>query len=37
MRLWDIEPLSMRHEARREGAALRLDAERLVERLFRDK
>jgi WD40 repeat protein/predicted Ser/Thr protein kinase len=33
VRLWDTEPLARRHQARREVAALRAEAERLVERL----
>jgi WD40 repeat protein len=37
VRLWDIEPLRERYLARRAAKALRPDAERLVERLFRDK
>jgi WD40 repeat protein len=35
-RLWDTEPLRARHQARREIAALRPEAERLVDRLFRE-
>jgi len=34
VRLWDTEPLSKRHQARREARDLRPEAERLVERLF---
>jgi WD40 repeat protein len=37
VRLWDTAPLKKRYEARREAAALRPEAERLVERLFREK
>ncbi len=37
LRLWDTEPLARRHQARREAEALRPEAERLVERLFREK
>jgi WD40 repeat protein len=37
VRLWDTEPLRVRYEARRAAEALRPDAERLVERLFREK
>ncbi len=37
VRLWDTAPLAKRILARREGAALRPEAERLVERLFREK
>ncbi len=36
-RLWDTEPLRGRYQARREAAALRPEAERLVERLWREK
>jgi WD40 repeat protein len=35
--LWDTAPLKDRYEARREAAALRPEAERLVEQLWRDK
>src|SRR5262249_55747030 len=35
VRLWDTAPLKVRYQARREAAALRPDAERLVERLWR--
>jgi WD40 repeat protein len=34
VRLWDTAPLRVRYQARREAAALRPEAERLVERLF---
>jgi hypothetical protein len=37
VRLWDTEPLHVRYQARREAAALRPDAERLVEALWRQK
>jgi hypothetical protein len=37
VRLWDSAPLAARHGARREAAALRPEAEQLVERLFREK
>ena len=37
MRLWDTEPLRTRYQARREAAALRPEAERLVEQLWRQK
>jgi WD40 repeat protein/predicted Ser/Thr protein kinase len=37
VRLWDTMPLKTRYQARREAAALRPEAERLVERLFRQK
>jgi WD40 repeat protein/predicted Ser/Thr protein kinase len=37
VRLWDTEPLKTRYEARRQTAALRPEAQRLVERLWRDK
>jgi WD40 repeat protein/predicted Ser/Thr protein kinase len=37
VRLWDTEPLRERYLARRAAEALRPEAERLVERLFRDK
>jgi WD40 repeat protein len=37
VRLWDTAPLARRHHARREAEALRPEAERLVERLFREK
>jgi eukaryotic-like serine/threonine-protein kinase len=36
VRLWDTEPLRVRYQARREAEALRPEAERLVERLFRE-
>jgi WD40 repeat protein/serine/threonine protein kinase len=36
LRLWDTEPLAVRYQARREAEALRPEAERLVERLFRE-
>src|SRR5207344_3233992 len=35
--LWDTVPLKTRYQARREAAALRPEAERLVERLWREK
>ena len=35
VRLWDTEPLRERHQARREAAALRPEAERLVGKLWR--
>jgi hypothetical protein len=37
VRLWDTEPLRVRHQARREAEALRPDAERLVGQLFEAK
>jgi WD40 repeat protein len=37
IRLWDTAPLKSRYQARREAAALRPRAERLVERLWREK
>jgi hypothetical protein len=37
VRLWDTAPLKTRHEARRTAAGLRPEAERLVERLWREK
>ena len=37
VRLWDTEPPARRHQARREAEALRPEAERLVEALFREK
>jgi hypothetical protein len=37
VRLWDTAPMKARYQARREGAALRLEAERLVEQLWRAK
>jgi WD40 repeat protein len=37
VRLWDTAPLKMRYQARREAAALRPEAERLVEALWRQK
>jgi WD40 repeat protein/predicted Ser/Thr protein kinase len=37
VRLWDTEPLRVRYQARREHAALRPEAERLVEQLWRQK
>jgi WD40 repeat protein len=37
VRLWDTAPLKARYQARREAAALRPEAERLVEQLLRDK
>jgi WD40 repeat protein/predicted Ser/Thr protein kinase len=37
VRLWGTEPLRVRYQARREAAALRPEAERLVEKLWRQK
>jgi WD40 repeat protein/predicted Ser/Thr protein kinase len=37
VRLWDTEPLTQRHQARREAGALRPEAERLVDQLWRQK
>ena len=37
VRLWDTAPLKVRYQARREAAALRPEAERLVEPLWREK
>jgi hypothetical protein len=37
VRLWDTEPLQARYRARREAAALRPEAERLVEHLWRQQ
>jgi WD40 repeat protein len=37
VRLWDTAPLKMRYQARREAEALRPEAERLVQRLGREK
>jgi WD40 repeat protein len=37
LRLWDTEPLALRYQARRQAEALRPQAERLVQRLFREK
>jgi hypothetical protein len=37
VRLWDTAPLKARYQARREAAALRPEAERLVEQLWREK
>jgi WD domain, G-beta repeat len=37
IRLWDTAPLKTRDQARREAAALRGEAERLVEQLWREK
>jgi WD40 repeat protein len=37
VRLWDTAPLKNRYDARREAAALRPEAERLVEPLWREK
>jgi hypothetical protein len=37
VRLWDTAPVKTRYQARPEAAALRPEAERLVERLWRDK
>jgi hypothetical protein len=37
VRLWDTEPLWLRYQARRAAEALRPEADRLVEELFRQK
>ena len=37
VRLWDTAPLKARYQARREAEALRPEAERLVEQLWREK
>ena len=37
VRLWDTAPLKVRYQARREALALRPEAERLVESLWRQK
>src|SRR5262249_43039198 len=37
VRLWDTAPLKRRYQARREAEALRPEAERLVDRLWREK
>jgi WD40 repeat protein/predicted Ser/Thr protein kinase len=37
VRLWDTAPLKTRYQARREAAAMRPEAERLVEQLWREK
>jgi WD40 repeat protein len=37
VRLWDTAPLKNRYQARRQAAALRPEAERLVEQLWREK
>src|SRR5262249_42003733 len=37
VRLWDTAPLKARYQARREAEALRPEAERLVDRLWRQK
>src|SRR5262249_40978276 len=37
VRLWDTAPLKTRYQARREAAALRPEAERLVKQLWREK
>ena len=37
VRLWDTAPLKARYQARREAEALRPEAERLVEKLWRTK
>ena len=37
VRLWDTAPLKVRYQARREAVALRPEAERLIERLWRQK
>jgi WD40 repeat protein len=37
VRLWDTAPLRKRYEERREAAALRPEADRLVAQLFREK
>ena len=36
VRIWDTEPPARRQQARREAEALRPEAERLVEKLFRE-
>ena len=36
VRIWDTEPPALRQQARREAEALRPEAERLVEKLFRE-
>jgi len=37
VRLWDTAPLKTRYQARRQAESLRPEAERLVERLWREK
>src|SRR5262249_56625348 len=37
VRLWDTAPLETRYQARREAEALRPEADRLVEQLWREK
>jgi hypothetical protein len=37
LQLWDTAPLKERYQARREAASLQPEAERLVERLWREK
>jgi hypothetical protein len=37
VRLWDAAPLKLRYQARREIEAVRPEAERLVDRLLREK
>jgi hypothetical protein len=37
LRLWDTAPLEVRYQARREAAALRPEAERLIKPLWREK
>jgi hypothetical protein len=37
VRVWDTAPLKTRYQTRREAAALRPEAERLVEQLWREK
>ncbi|MFL5339799.1 MAG: hypothetical protein ACJ8F7_06490, partial [Gemmataceae bacterium] len=37
VRLWDTAPLRTRYQARREATALRPEAERMVEELWREK
>jgi hypothetical protein len=37
VRLWDTAPVKVRYQARREAEALRPEAERLVESLWRQK
>jgi hypothetical protein len=37
VRLWDTEPLRVSYQASREASALRTEAERLVEQLWRQK
>src|SRR5262249_1836556 len=37
LRVWDTEPLAKRYQARREDTAQRPEADRLVERVFREE